>query len=273
MSRSEDRVDDQFATQEMARIILPPPAPSRAAAYPRHSSGADVGNSTSPIRAQTAVPRNLPEERDGDRCPGEHPADERPADEAPGGPRPQRWRTVVLGSGELLLTGGLVILLFVVYELFITDLITAHDQTRLDHQLHEAWQRTPQAQVAAEPEPAIGRPVAIAYIPRLGADYQRVIIEGTDQAQLAQAPGHYVGAAMPGQQGNFALAGHRVGKGSPFLDLDRMQPGDTIVIETATQWLVYRVLGDPRTGSFTTDPSGIPGQEVVPPPPPRPAPT
>jgi sortase A len=52
------------------------------------------------------------------------------------------------------------------------------------------------------------------------------------------------------------LAGHRVGKGSPFLDLDQLQAGDPIVIETVDSWFVYRVLGD-------DDPSGIPGQEIV----------
>jgi sortase (surface protein transpeptidase) len=178
-------------------------------------------------------------------------------------PRPEVWRTVVRTVGELMLTGGLVVLLFVIYELFITDLFTAQDQSRLDQQLHATWQSTPPAQLSAEPEPAVGRPVAIVHIPRLGSDYSRVIVEGTDQDQLAQGPGHYAGSAMPGQQGNFAIAGHRVGKGSPFLDLDTMRPGDPIVIETATQWLVYRVLGDAAMGSFTGDPSGIPGQQVV----------
>jgi sortase A len=67
---------------------------------------------------------------------------------------------------------------------------------------------------------------------------------------------------MPGEQGNFAVAGHRVGRGSPFLDLDRMRPGDPIVIETAEGWFTYRVLGDPATGDFAS-PSGIPGQHVV----------
>jgi sortase A len=68
---------------------------------------------------------------------------------------------------------------------------------------------------------------------------------------------------MPGEQGNLAIAGHRVGKGSPFLDLDKLRPGDPIVIETRTSWFVYRVLGDRTTGAFTGDPSGIPGREIV----------
>jgi sortase A len=60
-----------------------------------------------------------------------------------------------------------------------------------------------------------------------------------------------------------ALAGHRVGRGSPFLDLDALRPGDPIIVETRTSWFVYRVLGDAASGNFGADPSGIPGQEVV----------
>jgi sortase A len=59
------------------------------------------------------------------------------------------------------------------------------------------------------------------------------------------------------------VAGHRVGRGSPFLDLDRLAPGDAVVVETGTTWYVYRVLGDPASGDFGTDPSGIPGREIV----------
>jgi sortase A len=90
-----------------------------------------------------------------------------------------------------------------------------------------------------------------------------VVVEGVAQTQLEQGPGHYIGTALPGEQGNAAFAGHRVGRGSPFLDLDKLQPGDPIVVETADAWFTYRVLGDPATGSFTSDPSGIPGQEIV----------
>jgi sortase (surface protein transpeptidase) len=182
----------------------------------------------------------------------------RPQRPAPAGRR--GWKVVSV-VGEVVVTAGLVILLFVVYELFITDLFTARDQSRLTDELQATWQQTPEGQ--PEVEPAVGAPVAVLHIPRLGADFARVVVEGTAQEELAEGPGHYVGSAMPGQQGNVALAGHRVGKGSPFLDLDTMRPGDAIVVETASRWYVYRVLGDPATGSFTTDPSGIPGQEVV----------
>ena len=173
-----------------------------------------------------------------------------------------RWRTVARSIGEVLVTGGLVVLLFVVYELFVTDVLTDRRQDQLKRDLRQGWT----AEAEARPAPRVsilGDAFAVLHIPRLGADYEQVVLEGTAEEQLAQGPGHYEGTALPGEQGNVALAGHRVGKGSPFLDLDRLRPGDPIVIETADRWFVYRVLGDPATGDFTTDPSGIPGQQIV----------
>jgi sortase A len=172
------------------------------------------------------------------------------------------WRVLVRGVGELLVTAGLIVLLFVVYEVYVTDLLNDRRQDQLTQQIHDQWDSAP-APAAAPVAPPVGEPVAVLHIPRLGADYARVALEGTAEDQLSQGPGHYVGTAMPGQPGNLALAGHRVGKGSPFMDADQLRPGDPIVVETATSWFVYRVLGDPGTGDYTTDPSGIPGQQIV----------
>jgi sortase A len=164
--------------------------------------------------------------------------------------------------GELLVTGGLVVLLFVVYELFVTDLLNEGTQSELSQVLHEEWDRdpgtpTPRADLTG------GDAFAVLYIPRLGLDYQRVVLEGTNEKQLTQGPGHYTDTALPGEPGNVGLAGHRVGKGSPFLELDTLRPGDPIVVETVDSWFVYRVLGDVATGDFDGDPSGVPGQEIV----------
>jgi sortase (surface protein transpeptidase) len=181
------------------------------------------------------------------------------------GPRPgggERWRTVARTLGELLVTGGLVVLLFVVYEVYVTDLLTDRRQDSLSRELQEQWEDGGE-DAPAPRESLVGDAFAVLHIPRFGADYERVVLEGTTETELAQGPGHYVGTAMPGEQGNLALAGHRVGKGSPFLDLDQLRPGEPIVVETRTMWFVYRVLGDPRTGSFDGDPSGIPGQQIV----------
>ena len=149
-------------------------------------------------------------------------------------------------------------LLFVVYELFVTDLVAAGEQAELSDRLQQEWSAGPVADRPAVP----GDALAVLYLPRLGSDYRRVVLEGTEEETLAQGPGHYAGTAMPGERGNLAIAGHRVGRGSPFLDLDRLRPGDAIVVETVDAWFVYRVLGDPDTGGFS-DPRGIPGREIV----------
>jgi sortase (surface protein transpeptidase) len=192
---------------------------------------------------------------------GDAAVDDVGAVSAPG----DRWRTIARGVGELLVTVGVVLLLFVVYELWVTDLLNAQAQTKLDQSLHDQWGTSAPAAVGATDHGpfAVGQAFAILHIPRLGADYHRVIVEGTEQDQLAQGPGHYIGTAFPGERGNVSLAGHRVGRGSPFLDLDAMRPGDPIIVETRTSWFVYRVLGDAASGNVGADPSGIPGQEVV----------
>jgi sortase A len=66
-----------------------------------------------------------------------------------------------------------------------------------------------------------------------------VVVEGVRTSNLAYAPGHYPGTALPGQIGNFSVAGHR----SPaiFWDLDKVAVDDVIVVETKESYFVYRV--------------------------------
>lgn len=54
---------------------------------------------------------------------------------------------------------------------------------------------------------------------------------GISEADLTRGPGHYPNTAKPGRDGNFAVAGHRTGWGSPFADLDELRPGDRVSVE------------------------------------------
>lgn len=186
-----------------------------------------------------------------------------PPDIHPGRGRGDVVRTLASGLGQLLVTVGVVCALFLVYQTWGSNWANAATQTDLTDRLHQQWT------VPAEPDPQppaappVGEAFAFLHIPRLGADYSRAVVEGTEQPQLAQGPGHYVGTAMPGERGNFAVAGHRVGQGSPFLELDTLRPGDPIVVETATDWYTYRVIGDPVSGQFTPDANGVPGRQIV----------
>ncbi|MGI8312099.1 class E sortase [Saccharopolyspora hattusasensis] len=151
---------------------------------------------------------------------------------------------IVRTFGELLITAGLVVLLFVVYELYVTDLFSAEKQASATTTLNGDWAQDRQP----HPELIDGKAFAKLYIPGFGADYHFTIQEGTEAAALEVGPGHYKGTALPGEPGNFAVAGHRVGKGAPFNDLDLLSSCDAIVVETQTDFFVYRVL--PHSDEF-----------------------
>ncbi len=86
-----------------------------------------------------------------------------------------------------------------------------------------------------------GKVFAILRIPRLGGPtWAKPIYEGVDLATLAKGLGRYPGTALPGQLGNFAVAGHRAGHGNPLIDIDAIQAGDTMVVETRDAYAVYR---------------------------------
>ncbi|MBM7771058.1 sortase (surface protein transpeptidase) [Actinokineospora baliensis] len=204
-------------------------------------------------------------------------------DERPGGG--DAVRTVVRGIGELLITAGLVVLLFVVYEVYVTDIVSAGKQQDATSALDTEWNDTAPAapeQQRVERFDGLGEGSGFAkmYIPSFGADYSFTIIEGTTDRSLEIGPGHYKGTAYPGEPGNFAVAGHRVGKGAPFNDIDLLNSCDAIVVETRYSWFVYRMLpkkdevGGWATGKGT-DPrcqgvaplggpyDGVVGQQIV----------
>jgi len=147
-------------------------------------------------------------------------------------------------GGELLVTLGLVVLLFAAYEVYGRTAAIGDHQHALDNQLDHAWDDpaliTPGSPAgpqgpAAPPGDAIGR----LYLPRLHLHW--VVVEGVSPKDIRYAPGHYPGTALPGQVGNFAVAGHRVI--GIFWDLDQLRPGDVAVVETRTGWYVYQVSG------------------------------
>lgn len=171
------------------------------------------------------------------------------------------------GIGQTLITLGLVSLLLVVYEVYVTNIYAHRKQVTVHKGLERQWSvgedplALPSGSSATIPA---GVGIANLYLPRLGKDYAWTVVEGTTETDLQRGPGHYSGTALPGQTGNFSVAGHRVGKGEPFLNLDHLRAGDTVIIETMRFWYVYRVLGDVTSGDLSaTGPAGIPGREIV----------
>jgi sortase A len=176
--------------------------------------------------------------------------------------------------GWVCLGTGLALLLGIVAWWHLQDTRTAQAQARLGTELRtELPARPPAVRSAAlrhaAPPVARGVPpghaLAVLTIPRFGADWRWVTVEGTTADDLAEGPGHYAGTPLPGARGNVAFAGHRAGHGDPFIDFDRLRPGDVVTFEQAgTRW-VYTLDTSPvivGTGAtWVLDP--LPGRHLT----------
>jgi sortase A len=167
---------------------------------------------------------------------------------------------VVGGIGRVLIGAGVLILLFVAYQLWGTSLQTARAQDDLaeefDRRLAEAAPTTtapptstsegspPTSIVPSPPAPSVapaelGDPAGRIEIDRIGLD--AVFVEGVRVRDLKDGPGHYPSTPLPGQAGNAAIAGHRTTYAAPFNRLDELEPGDEILITTLQGRFVYAV--------------------------------
>ncbi|WP_298328912.1 class E sortase [Haloactinopolyspora sp.] len=145
------------------------------------------------------------------------------------------------GFGELLLTAGALVLLFVVYTLWGTGIQTASAQDDLRQQLDFSGGQIEKQDPGALDELELGDAYGIMRIPRFGEDWEWIIVQGTEDADLKSGPGHYLDSADPGEVGNFAIAGHRSGHGEPFAAFPELRVGDTVEIETATGIFTYQL--------------------------------
>jgi sortase A len=142
--------------------------------------------------------------------------------------------------GELLITAGIVLLLYVGWQVYINDPVVA------DHQQIQAVKvqpTTPEQKQFSQISKNLkqGRVFGKLYVPRFGDNYQRLIGQGTIQAITLNkiGPGHYIGSDWPGEVGNFAIAAHRTSHGAPFNKLDTLTAGDLVYVETNDGWFTY----------------------------------
>ena len=154
--------------------------------------------------------------------------------------------------GRSLITAGVLILLFVVYQLWGTGIREAQAQSKLEDQFVEVLDETAERPsttttttsgatsttstsappvTAAPLEPvAEGAPTARIRIPKIGVD--KIVVEGVSLPDLKKGPGHYPGTPSPGQEGNAAIAGHRTTYGAPFNRIDELVASDEILVTT-----------------------------------------
>lgn len=178
-------------------------------------------------------------------------------------PRQPRRASFLGVLGELLITAGVVALLYVSWQLWIGDWIIgsqkqaeAADLTRLWAEEFDGTAATPLPTPTETPDAAPGDdPVVpvldqadhgetfgVMHVPRFGDDWTFEITGGVTRPDILDQGhiGHYPDTAMPGDIGNSVYAAHRWTSGAPFDPIDKLVVGDAIVIETRDGWYTYR---------------------------------
>jgi sortase A len=161
------------------------------------------------------------------------------------------------GFGRLLIWVGAIVLLFVAYQLWGTNIAEARAQDDLESEFEDRLATTttttsttrPRSRTTTTtttapdpaPPPDDGSAVARMVIPRIGVD--KIVVEGVGRRDLEKGPGHYPGTPLPGQPGNAAIAGHRTTYGAPFNRIDELVAGDEILVTTLQGSFTYEVIG------------------------------
>nr|WP_222109542.1 class E sortase [Streptomyces cupreus] len=237
---------------------LPPPDEETVALRIAGESLSASGGSSAASTTGTPVGGRAARRKAAKRRRGRHGGAPQPAPEAPepdGRPlsrvearrqaRARKPSPGVLASraiGEVFITTGVLMLLFVSYQLWWTN-VRAHAQADKErNNLQEDWESGKRNPGTFEP----GQGFAILHIPKL--DVVVPIAEGISNKKVLDRGmvGHYgegdLKTAMPdAKAGNFGLAGHRNTHGEPFRYINKLEPGDPIVVETQDDYYVYKM--------------------------------
>ncbi|MFF0745039.1 class E sortase [Streptomyces sp. NPDC004111] len=151
--------------------------------------------------------------------------------------------------GELLITAGLILGLFVAYSLWWTNVLADREAGKQGDEVRHGWE-------SKEPGARdIKGGIGFLHVPAM-KNGEVLVTKGTDTKELnAGVAGYYtdpVKAALPwDKQGNFSLAAHRDGHGAKFHNIDKLKNGDSIVFETKDTWYVYKVYAAlPETSKY-----------------------
>lgn len=189
---------------------------------------------------------------------------------------PSRVWSAVGVLGELLITVGVLLLLFVAYQLMWTNVTAQRAADQIATDLQESW-AIPATDGSSDPgdsgddpeaRPEIGNAFALMYIPRLSDKvWGMPVLESVALSDLARGIGHYPTTQLPGEKGNFAVAAHRATNGEPFRDIDQLRVGDKVFVETQDSWFEYTLRRDQivaPTDTWVIDPvPGDPGATPI----------
>ncbi|WP_420834002.1 class E sortase [Streptomyces antarcticus] len=179
--------------------------------------------------------------------------------------RPAGRRSVLAGFlsllGELLITVGLVLGLFVAYSLWWTNVLADRQASARGDEIRQQWLAPPAPGPSEPAEPGAldtGGGVGFLHVPAM-KNGEVLVKRGTAPDVLNDGvAGYYtepVKSALPWDaSGNFSLAAHRDGHGAKFHNIDKVRDGDAIVFETRDTWYVYKVFAELRqTSKYNVD--------------------
>jgi len=193
---------------------------------------------------------------------------------------PQR-KNVLRILGSLCIGGALFLASVLVYRLWISNYISDKAAEAAREELIATWglntgTTIPFTTPAVTIAPAEVRPInaptdqeafALLYIPRIGNDvWATPIFEGVNSKQLNSGIGHYPQSQIPGAEGNFSLFGHRNSNGQPFANIQNLQIGDEVIVETKDFWFVYTLKHDKivrPSATWVTGTSRLPELELA----------
>ncbi|MEU5978146.1 class E sortase [Streptomyces sp. NPDC047315] len=168
-----------------------------------------------------------------------------------------RARSRIAGAisvfGELLITAGVVLGLFVVYSLWWTNVLADRESTRQGNEVRDGWKDR-----AVPPGIDTKDGIGFLHVPAM-KNGEVLVKRGTDPEELNDGiAGYYtkpVKSALPwDEKGNFSLAAHRDGHGAKFHNIHKIKTGDPIVFETRDTWYVYKVYKTlPKTSKYNVD--------------------
>lgn len=203
-------------------------------------------------------------------------------------------------AGWTLIYLGIFTLGFVVHQLYVTSWFAQQNQPELAAERVEQWESTEISEVVVVPAqsdggadngggvvdgatgssgdefpeplilkvespPDLGAAFALIRIPKIDRlEEGWNVVEGVRTVDLRNGAGHMPDTVLPGQPGNAVISGHRTTWGQPFHELDALDPGDRIEVDTALGTHIYAVreitvvkptdvwVADPREGAWLT---------------------
>jgi sortase A len=153
--------------------------------------------------------------------------------------RSQKSAKVMMLMSDGLITFAIFAIMYAGYQTVWSNQVSQKNVAQAKAEVELKWVEAP----ATEPE--IHQGFALAYIPRLQSKvWELPVTKGVDPEDLISGFGYYPENALPGEKGNFALAGHRSTYGEPLANIDQLKQDDEVIIQTAENWYVYKLILD-----------------------------